>query len=137
MSILKKMLEKVARVDSLGGKDPYMRRYFLLKIKRLGSIRVHEILRSDLDRHLHDHPFDFVSLILSGGYEEVTPEGRFQRKPGQILFRRAEDLHRLVLTKPAWTFVITTPWRRPWGFMTEKGWIDEKAYGADEGRHWK
>jgi hypothetical protein len=40
-----------------------------------GTVRLHHILRSDDDRHLHDHPFNFVSLLLTGGYTEVTADG--------------------------------------------------------------
>lgn len=35
------------------------------------AIRAHTILRSDRDRHLHDHPSWSVSIVLDGGYWEV------------------------------------------------------------------
>lgn len=34
------------------------------------SIRVHHIRREDLDRHLHDHPWDARTIILKGWYIE-------------------------------------------------------------------
>lgn len=42
------------------------------------AVRVHHILRSDHDRALHDHPWNNASLVLRGGYWEVTP-GLYQR----------------------------------------------------------
>lgn len=36
-------------------------------------VRVHQILRSDSDRHLHDHPAWNISLVLLGGFYEVMP----------------------------------------------------------------
>lgn len=41
------------------------------------AIRAHSILRSDQDRHLHDHPAWSVSIVLSGGYWEVCEPGRY------------------------------------------------------------
>lgn len=37
-------------------------------------IRVHNILLPDADRHLHDHPFNARTWIMSGGYEELRAE---------------------------------------------------------------
>src|SRR6266853_6456811 len=70
----------------------YMRRWTIET--PLGQIRLHHILRSDNDRHYHDHPFDFVSLILSGGYIEHRPN-QPQRLylPKSVLVRKAKDLH--------------------------------------------
>ena len=55
----------------------YMNRYWVLKPRwwTFGcSIRVHQILRSDDDRHLHDHPWAFMTVILRGGYTEVLEQ---------------------------------------------------------------
>ncbi len=110
----------------------YMRRWRLVDT-RWGGIRVHNIVRSDGDREFHDHPFSFVSFILKGGYVETRDEPGLPRayRRGSILYRKAETLHRLTLMEhdetevdvPAWTFVVTGPRRREWGFMTEHGWI--------------
>jgi hypothetical protein len=35
------------------------------------SIKLHHLLRPDYDRCPHDHPWNFWSLILWGGYEEI------------------------------------------------------------------
>jgi len=52
----------------------YMYRYwiFFKRRKDKWQLRLHYILRSDHDRHLHNHPWWYVSIILSGGYWEVT-----------------------------------------------------------------
>lgn len=106
---------------------PYMRRHYLLGAhnKTGGSTtRFHEILESDgLD--LHDHPWDFVSIILSGSYVETTPDGdEHEYGPGSVLVRTAEQAHRLTLPGgPVWTFVVLGPPRRRWGFHTDRGWV--------------
>jgi hypothetical protein len=50
--------------------DPYMIRRAINT--PLGGVKLHQFLRSDDDRDLHDHPWSFVSLILRGGYWEHT-----------------------------------------------------------------
>lgn len=107
------------------------------------SARIHKILRSDKDRDLHDHPQDYCSIILRGGYYEVTPGPVIdgdeqlwtQRRwygPGSVLFRRAESPHRLILPGDRHTvsLFITGPRRREWGFHTPEGWVPWKEYEA-------
>ena len=111
----------------------YMKRWKLISL-RLFGIRVHHILRSDADRELHDHPFDFISVILSGSYTEYLADGTVTTyKAGSILFRRAETLHRLELSAPVWTFVIRGRIRREWGFMTYSGWIHWTTFNKIRG----
>jgi hypothetical protein len=108
--------------------SPYMERWQFVDRPSFGA-RVHHILRSDWDRALHDHPWDFTSVILTGGYYEHRPINlklctddevqalldagstihgctgsklmsvRTWHGPGSILRRRAEDLHRIELKK--------------------------------------
>ena len=107
------------RSFTITGRDgtPYLRRFYLLKTRRL-SIYVHEILRSDEDRELHDHPWDFTSIILSGSYLETTRIfGLFTfnviKQRGNIIRHKAEDAHRLtVIDGPVWTLVFTGPKRQ-------------------------
>lgn len=110
---------------------PYMRRHFLLGAgpRSPGSTaRFHEILESDA-ADLHDHPWDFVSVILSGRYVETTPDGEAEFGPGSVLVRRAEQLHRLTLPAgPVWSFVTMGPARRRWGFRTGDGWVHWRDY---------
>ena len=100
-----------------------------------GTLRLHHILRSDEDRHLHDHPFDFTSFLLTGSYMEVQPDQEdpqrhraVVRPRFSIVRKKAENLHKLILDKPVWTFVIGRPKRREWGFQTERGWIHHRQY---------
>ena len=114
--------------------EVYMQRYFLDASKNL---RIHHIMMSDPDRDLHDHPWDFVSLILEGVYIEETEDGRFkQYRTGDVLLRTAETLHRLVLPEgPVWTYVVTQPVRRRWGFQTlQYGWVPWRDYYRSTGR---
>lgn len=121
------------------GRTIYMRRWFFWC--PWFGIRVHHILRSDADKHMHDHPWDFISILLTGGYTEllprtdVTPELAARMRPVKrrhprwsIVRHKAEDLHRLILDEPVWTLVLTGPKRRSWGFMTEQGMVPWRTY---------
>jgi len=105
--------------------EPYMHRYFLEGAPTVTpSIRLHHILLSDEDLYLHDHPWDFVTLLLAGRYVETTDTGDTEHTAPTALYRRAEDPHRLTLPDgPVWTYVTTGQARRTWGFWTDEGWI--------------
>lgn len=56
--------------------EPYLVRYFVWHdnkgpVKK-SHIYLHHIVASDPDREHHDHPWDFYSLMLWGGYWEET-----------------------------------------------------------------
>jgi hypothetical protein len=111
------------------------------------GVKLHHILLSDEDRDCHDHPWSFLSVILRGGYWEVTPEGGQPREiiegkaitryndakwygAGSVLWRPAPWVHRLILPegRDAWSLVFTGPRRREWGFHTVCGWIPWMKY---------
>ena len=108
--------------------QPYMERHYLIGQNRGSSARFHHILQSDL-ADPHDHPWDFVSVILNGTYIETTPTSEQEYGPGSVLVRTAEQLHRLTLPNgPVWTFVTVSSPRRRWGFHTSDGWVHWANY---------
>lgn len=117
----------------------YMDRWWVVKRRwwMPFCVRLHHIKLSDRDRHLHDHPFSYCTLILSGGYWEVTEvDGKIVRRwcgPGRLLFRRATSAHRLVVTKPdgCWTLFCMTPSYRDWGFWVDQKWVYWREYLND------
>jgi hypothetical protein len=110
-----------------------MLRWHILRF-RGWQLSLHKICRDDDDRALHDHRADNISLILNDGYFEVLrPKGATRdvwkfRWPLRPYFRKAEDLHRIVIPgyAPVWSLWLRWPPRREWGFMCPKGW-----------RHWR
>lgn len=126
---------------------PYMRRWAL--ILGLFSVRVHHFYRSDDDRAFHDHPWWFVTLVLKGGYTDVsqcpacegtgffehrtrlsetpcpecggTGEKRDHLAAGSVRHRPALHQH-TVRTYPGgvWTVIVTGPNVRTWGFWERR-----------------
>jgi hypothetical protein len=124
----------------IGGLDnPYMLRwYMILPRNPFLTIYVHQVLRSDDDRALHDHPSFSLSLMLAGPMGEWVRDGNAQRyreiKPGELLWRSGSFAHRLVRlpkeTKDAdgdtrvapLTVFIMGPRYRKWGFWCPHSW---------------
>jgi hypothetical protein len=122
----------------------YLRRHYLSwrvwptwwPIKRLPLIRVflHLIKMPDTDRHPHDHPWSFLTIILWGGYWEAVYQNKAQLAgeeqplirylgPGSVVFRRAEHTHQIIKINgsAAWTLVFAGSSRRAWGFWGTDG----------------
>lgn len=113
--------------------NPYLRRWWLWRRRWPSSCYLHQILRDDDDRALHDHPWWNVSIVLRGSYREITPAGARVRRPGSIVFRRATAAHRLeVVDGPVWTLFLTGPVVRGWGFHCPKGWVPWREFVKPE-----
>ncbi len=107
---------------------PYLRRWWIIPRNAGCNVYLHEILRSDDDRALHDHPWPNTSMLLDGRYVEHTAEDSVMREAGWIGSRAAEHAHRLEILpgERAVSLFITGPKVREWGFLCPQGW-----------RHWR
>lgn len=122
--------------------DPYLRRHWLLPRNKVFNVYVHEFLRSDDDRALHDHPWLFnCSILLEGMYWEHTSRGTRLHGTGDWKFRWGAAAHRIELLRPlgnfgkpihCWTLFITGPRCRQWGFHCPKGWVHWKLFTATD-----
>lgn len=53
-------------------------------------VRVHQLMLSDSDRHLHDDPAWNITLVLAGGFFEVVPDKAGSKYPFHDLLVRPE-----------------------------------------------
>ncbi len=112
------------------------------------SLLLHYFARGDDDQALHDHPWDFRTTILIGGYREHLPpldwmpttvDGALgpqwdlrheYRRAGETLGHLSTDLHCVTAVTPnTWTLVRTGPRVRPWGFHPPGlPWVGYRAF---------
>lgn len=99
------------------------------------AIYVHGIYKADEDQHMHDHPWDYTSIILRGFFHERVPTtpGRYESvllSPWKCVRRKAEQFHKIeqLHTPSVYTLFFTGKRRREWGYNTERGWVDHKTY---------
>jgi hypothetical protein len=116
-----------------GDDDPYLRRWFLIPRNRVFNLYLHEFLRDDDDRALHDHPWFNFSWLLKGWYVEHTVRAggvsvRRVYRAGHLKFRSPWAAHRIELIngQPCFSLFVTGPRLREWGFHCPNGW-----------RHWR
>ena len=65
------------------GHTVYLNRWWYIKRNKIANNYVHQFLRSDDDRALHDHPWLFnISILLHGSYleERILSGGIHTRK---------------------------------------------------------
>ncbi|HEX7687380.1 MAG TPA: hypothetical protein VF453_06730 [Burkholderiaceae bacterium] len=124
-----------------GAARPYLRRWWVIPRNRLFNVYLHQFLRSDDDRALHDHPWANASILLRGRYVEHTIsaggiEHRRELRAGDFRLRPSGRFaHRVELVDgPCWTLFLTGPRYREWGFHCPRaGWIHwEKFTAADD-----
>lgn len=119
--------------------DAYLRRWWVVPRNRWFNIYLHNFLRSDDDRALHDHPWVNCSILLCGSYREHLPGGAVRLRkpwrpwaPWRLTLRGATAAHRVELIdgRPVWTLFITGPKVREWGFLCPQGWRHSTEYVA-------
>ena len=124
--------------EKLGREEcPYMRRwvfnfYFF-------SIRVHQWYRSDDKRYMHNHAFNFLTIVLKGGYTDVSDDGNGNKTfqwlaVGDMYYRKASHTHYVsepehgTITllfcgrkKQNWGFLVNNKIMRPLRFFSRYG----------------
>lgn len=155
MSLVDRLIGRVTRRAAdfqIGGADnPYCNRWWVIPRNRWFNVYLHQFLRDDDDRALHDHPWPNCSIVLRGAYREVMFVRRPRRYaqlpdtievwrwPWRPVLRRAATPHRIVLPKfentplPCWSLFLTGPVIRDWGFWCPRGrWVHWSAFTAGE-----
>src|SRR5205085_165249 len=120
----------------------YMERFVLFETRWL-SARLHNIASADFDRDMHDHPWNFASVVLQGGYTEERPprnespqwngyvevRSSSRRAAGSVAFRRALDRHLIsAVDANTWTLFVYGRKLHWWGFYTRHGKLHWREY---------
>jgi hypothetical protein len=103
------------------------------------SIFWHHILNPDSQPDPHDHPWNFWSLVIHGGYREELwlAEPPLRRRnpvwrtwlPGTLHYMPITAAHRIRQVSPGTvTLVLTGRRQRDWGFWTQAGFVNRQDY---------
>jgi hypothetical protein len=145
MNLLAKLVRRFLLVKEIVSKtgQVHFRRWRLLQTPWF-AIYIHQICRSDMELDMHDHPWNFSSVILEGAYREASSyPPKFDKihirdyYSGDVIEHQAEDVHKLTLvSQEVWTLVFTSGRTRYWGYQTKAGWIGHQEYRQlkNEGR---
>lgn len=115
--------------------DVHFRRWKILETPWLG-IYIHKIYKSDEDKHLHNHPWSYVSLCLGGKGKEHSEKGTRIIEQCSLSAARSSRFHKLEVEKPITTFFVRGPkkWRdkeagvSEWGYLVGSECVHHKAY---------
>jgi hypothetical protein len=116
----------------------YLHRLKIVQTPLFG-VYVHRIFRPDVDRHLHDHPWWFAALILSGGYVEThqrsadAPVTTRSWRRWSVHPVATGERHKIDIVAPnTRTLILVGPKTCDWGFWTETGKVGWETYlGGD------
>lgn len=88
------------------------------------ALYLHRLDGPDSRLTLHDHPWDFLAIVLRGGYVERRLDPHTMRvdesRPVRSWNRmRTHDAHaiRALSRTPTWTLLLVGPRRRTWGYL--------------------
>ena len=82
------------------------------------AVYLHRLKAYTPHPNCHDHPWDFLAIILWGGYSEFHNGRWVRRDAGSILVRPARWSHNVITDGVSWSIIVTGPKRRDWGFHT-------------------
>lgn len=95
----------------------YLHRWTICKLGRL-HIRVHHILSADGTPFLHSHPFDYISIVLKGGYTEQVLDGdtlrTIEHRAPAVIIRPSATCHRISAVHGACKTLFLAWARGPW-----------------------
>jgi hypothetical protein len=115
--------------------EAYLHRLRIVNTPWFG-INLHDIHLPDTDKDPHDHPWNFVSVVLRGGYGETlytydtvrSVRSKVWRR-GSIHRMRTRSFHHIHKVEPGTrTLVFTGKRSKAWGFQTRTGFVPWQEY---------
>jgi hypothetical protein len=96
----------------------YLERFTIFAVGRL-HVRIHKILQADGTPYFHNHPFNYISIILAGNYTEciLNAQGCLEYKyhaVGSVIFRSSKVHHYISDAENCRTLFIAWRVDKPW-----------------------
>lgn len=94
------------------------------------SVRLHHWTEGDPPAYQHSHPWNFLTVVLSGGYDDIgedRPDDHV-RAPA-VRYRPLTWRHSVINVRPrTWTVVVTGRALSVWRFWINSNEVDEAAW---------
>lgn len=135
----------IKEIKSKGG-ELHFRRWRILETPWF-NIYIHGIYKEDEEAHLHDHPWNYLSIVLRGyfsertlNYDVITDENKKEWKsrrieenvigPSSFIYRKAESFHKIqkLHSNAVFTLFFTGKRKREWGYDLSGNWVDHITY---------
>lgn len=111
---------------------PYAKRWIL--DLHYFSIRMHHFMHSDDPRHLHDHPWWYLTIVIRGGYTDHGENEKIHLRAPAVAFRKSSHAHYVDPDEGgAWTILLTGKHKRIWGFWVKGKFKKAYRYFFDYG----
>jgi hypothetical protein len=131
---MKKLFRKLFLVKEIVSKkgELHFQRWRIISCKWL-AIYIHKIYKEDNDKHLHNHPWNYWNMILSGGYGEASMLYNqvvyHNMLPFSSSIRKHDRYHKIsTIFKPTTTLFITSGRKYDWGYDVDGEFIDHDTY---------
>lgn len=124
-----KFFKKVKEIRSRDGKL-HFERYAIVETVWF-ALYIHTIHRHDEDLHLHSHPWNFCTIVLSGAYLAVGENGFATIKaPGTFSRMSRHQFHQIgsILCGPVITLFFAFGKRSPWYYLVDGEKIESTKY---------
>ncbi len=130
-------MKLVKEIKSKSG-ELHFKRWEILSTKWF-NIYIHAIYKADEEEHLHDHPWDYTSIVLHGTFVEKQRANLIGEIAaytynhlhfGSIIKRKATTFHKILKLESdvIYTLFITSPKYRVWGYDVDNNWVDFETY---------
>ena len=123
------MFKKVKEIRSKSGELHFVR-WNIFSIGNF-SVNIHAIYKADEDKHLHNHPWNFVSIVLKGWYSEKLEGDKTNiRYPRNIVKRKKDAFHKIDSLHSKVIYTLNCMWgkRDDWGYMVNGKFVQHEKY---------
>ena len=124
-----KLFEKVKEIRSREG-VLHFEGYAIVETS-IFALYVHTIHKHDEDKHLHSHPWNFLTVVLSGCYLAISQKGYAAIKsPGSFSKMSRYGFHKIgsILNGPVKTLFLAYGRRTPWHFLVNGTKVESSEY---------
>ena len=116
----------------------HFKRWKLFSLKKY-NVYLHAIYKADEDLYLHNHPWDYTSIILYGTFVEKVRSNnlgeivkyRYNHLHfGSVVKRKSNIFHKIVRleSEVVYSLFITTKNHDTWGYDVDNKFVDSETF---------